>query len=202
MEITIEKNSYWIWKILIKLAYFFLANIRNSLLLFSGIFFVYMAVVIQIYFQNNLNISLMQQIFLFLEKIPLLSNYYDFSQERIYFNGEDLDNFLVYVVLIFTTILEILKYIKNSIFGKPEKKVDYNLKKYIIITVIFLTFLHLMSTIFIFLSMKSSNKDFAGLIIVTFFFWIMHTISTILYLCLDFIMFEFQKLSDDKLLIK
>lgn len=65
MEVIIEKDSYWIWSILVKIINFFLANLKNSLLLTSSLFFVYIVVVIQIYFQENSNISLIEQLFFF-----------------------------------------------------------------------------------------------------------------------------------------
>jgi hypothetical protein len=201
MEVTIEKDSYWIWNVIIKIAYFFLANIRNSLLMFSGIFFVYIFFVVQIYFQEK-DISLIEQIFLFLNKIPFLSTYFNFHQEDKHFDGEDLKNFLIRFILVFTVILEILKYIKNLIFGKPEKKVDYNLKKHIIIAVILLTFLHLMSVIFLLSSKNTFNKDFGGFIFMILAFWIMHTGATLLYLCFDFIIFEFQKAVEKNKILK
>lgn len=102
--------------------------------------------------------------------------------------------------MIFTTIWEIIKYIKNLFFGKPEKKIEYNLRKYSVFAIIILTFLHLITAILMLLSKSTLKENFIGLILGALFFWIFHIITTLLYLVFDFVIFKFQNFVNDKIL--
>lgn len=198
MESIKQKNDFWIINIFVKIIYFCLANTRNSFLIFSGLFFYYIFFTAEIYFQDNLDVSLTGSVILFLNKIPFLLNYIGIpSTENFHLDGDDLKNILIRIIIVFTTIVEILKYVKNLIFGKSEKKVlNYHFGKRAFIVIISLSLFHVTTAIFVLFTKNTINEDFSGFASVTLFMWIIHMFVTFVYLFFDWIIFKFQRWVD------
>lgn len=179
IEFTAEGKSFG--NIFLRILGFFLGYIRNSLFLTSAMMILMIIVITQIFIQDELNIDLFGRVLIFLDNIPIITNYISIN-EKMHVDKADLDNFLLQLSLIFTIFTEAVYYFKLYVLKIEPRKTGWaDLKRRTLFIFAALTFMHISAFSYI----AWQTGDMFGGIFGFVVFWVISVGASSLFLLFD-----------------
>jgi len=189
-----KEEGLYVKLILIKIAEFFLFYVRNSFLVVAASFVFLALVVILTFYQDELNISPVKNVMLFVDNAPVIGNMIEMPTGHIRMEGDDFDHFFLRLSFYLTIFTEILRYIKIYVFKKDDKSNWKLLRKRGIFVISGISIIYSFSCIYVILS--TGGQDAIWFFIIFFIFWIICCVASISFLFIDFIAKNIHKIID------
>lgn len=161
---------------------FVLSYLRNVSFITSAIMIFGIFVVIQIFLQDKLDMSMLGQIIMALKKVPIVSGYINMPDGS--YDEKDIASFFLRLSFVFTLFTEIFYYIKRYILKKELVEMKWSdLKKRALFVSISITTMLLV----VFYYIASQDGDVFGGIFVFVMFWCIAVGSSLAFLLFDFL---------------
>jgi hypothetical protein len=159
-----------------------LSYLRNASFVTSATMIFVILVIVQIFFQDELDVNAFGQIIMALEKIPFINGYVDMSEGS--YNEKDIASFFLRLSFVFTIFTEIIYYIKRYILKKEPAEAKWvDLKKRALF--VFLSITILSGAVFSYIALQTGGV--LGVILIAVIFWLIAIASSLAFLLFDFL---------------
>ena len=184
-QIVAGNKDIFIKTVIIKVVEFFLFYVRNIFFIVSAFLIFLVLVIVYIFYQDSLGISLGGAVSDVLMSLPIVGEYMSSPSENIFMDEHDLKNFFFSLSFYFTMCTEIIRYIKIYIFKKKDDGVVW-LGRRIVFSLVGISVMYIFSLIY--LIAEGIGKD--GLffpIIMMGIFWFVCCVSSVLFIVIDLV---------------